>query len=145
MRFLVLVLFASVGIAQPRPPAPELLWANGAPRAQGDADADKPTLTPYLVPAGRGAGTAVIVCPGGGYTGLATDKEGTQFAQWFNSIGVSAFVLKYRLGPKYHHPVELGDAQRAIRLVRANASEWKLDPMKIGILGFSAGGHLAAT
>jgi acetyl esterase/lipase len=145
MRFLLLALIASVAIAQPRPPAAELLWANGAPGAQGEADADKPALTPYLVPAGRGVGTAVIVCPGGGYTGLATDKEGTQFAQWFNSIGVSAFVLKYRLGPKYRHPVELGDAQRAIRMVRARAEEFRVQPDRIGIMGFSAGGHLASS
>jgi len=111
----------------------------------GEADADKPTLTPYLVPAGRGVGTGVIVCPGGGYGALATEKEGTDFARWFNSIGVSAFVLKYRLGPKYHHPIELGDAQRAIRMVRARADEFRVQPDRIGIMGFSAGGHLAAS
>jgi acetyl esterase/lipase len=131
--------------SQPQAPKPELLWPSGAPGALGEADADKPSLTPYLVPAGRGVGTAVIVCPGGGYGGLATEKEGTQFAQWFNSIGVSAFVLKYRLGPKYHHPIELGDAQRAIRLVRARAGEFRVQPDRIGIMGFSAGGHLAST
>lgn len=146
MRFVVFLLMAGVACAQrPAGPVAELLWASGAPGAQGEADVDKPTLTPYLVPAGRGTGTAVIVCPGGGYTGLATDKEGTQFAQWFNSIGVSAFVLKYRLGPKYRHPIELGDAQRAIRMVRARAEEFRVQPDRIGIMGFSAGGHLAST
>jgi acetyl esterase/lipase len=142
-----MALMATVTFAQPGPagPAPELLWANGAPGALGDTDADKPTLTPYLAPTGRGVGTAVIVCPGGGYGALATDKEGTQFAQWFNSIGVTAFVLKYRLGPKYHHPIELGDAQRAIRMVRARADEFRVQPDRIGIMGFSAGGHLASS
>jgi acetyl esterase/lipase len=142
---MIALLAASAACAQPQAPKPEFLWPAGAPGALGDADADKPTLTPYLVPAGRGVGTAVIVCPGGGYGGLATEKEGTQFAQWFNSIGVSAFVLKYRLGPKYHHPIELGDAQRAIRLVRSRAEEFRVQPDRIGIMGFSAGGHLAST
>jgi acetyl esterase/lipase len=147
MRLALLAFVAVAASAQQRPPgpAPELLWANGAPGALGETDADKPSLTPYLAPAGRGVGTAVIVCPGGGYGALATDKEGTQFAQWFNSIGVSAFVLKYRLGPKYHHPIELGDAQRAIRMVRARAEEFRVQPDRIGIMGFSAGGHLAAS
>jgi acetyl esterase/lipase len=148
MRLAFLALMATAAFAQgrgPAGPAAEPLWSNGAPGALGDTDADKPTLTPYLVPAGRGVGTAVIVCPGGGYGALATDKEGTQFAQWFNSIGVSAFVLKYRLGPKYHHPIELGDAQRAIRMVRARADEFRVQPDRIGIMGFSAGGHLASS
>lgn len=145
MRLALIALMTTAAVAQQRGPAPELLWANGAPGALGDTDADKPSLTPYLVPAGRGVGTAVIVCPGGAYGALATDKEGTQFAQWLNSIGVSAFVLKYRLGPKYHHPIELGDAQRAIRTVRARAEEFRVQPDRIGIMGFSAGGHLAST
>lgn len=123
----------------------ELLWADGAPGAMGTEEIDRPTLYPYLVPAGRGAGTAVIVCPGGGYSGLSMDKEGDQIAKWLNSLGVTAFVLKYRLGPKYHHPVELGDAQRAIRTVRAKAADYRVLTDRIGIMGFSAGGHLAST
>jgi acetyl esterase/lipase len=87
----------------------------------------------------------VIVCPGGSYQHLSMDKEGYQVAQWLNSLGVSAFVLQYRLGPRYHHPIELQDAQRAIRLVRSRASEYSLRPDRIGIMGFSAGGHLAST
>jgi acetyl esterase/lipase len=87
----------------------------------------------------------VVVCPGGGYQMLAIDHEGKQIAEWLNSMGVTAFVLKYRLGPRYHHPAMLEDAARAIRTVRANASQWKLDPHRIAILGFSAGGHLAST
>ena len=126
-------------------PKGELLWANGAPGAMGSEDIDKPTLAPYVVPEGRGTGTAVIVCPGGGYSGLSMDKEGDQIARWLNSLGVTAFVLKYRLGPKYHHPVELGDAQRAIRTVRSKAAEYRLLPDRVGIMGFSAGGHLAST
>jgi len=126
-------------------PKGDLLWPGGAPGALGTEDIDKPSLAPYLVPAGRGTGTAVVVCPGGGYSGLSMDKEGDQIARWLNSLGVTAFVLKYRLGPKYHHPVELGDAQRAIRTVRSKAPEYRLLPDRIGIMGFSAGGHLAST
>ena len=126
-------------------PKGDLLWPSGAPGAQGDEDADKPSLAPYAVAQGRGTGTAVIVCPGGGYGALSMDKEGDQIARWLNSLGVTAFVLKYRLGPKYHHPVELGDAQRAIRTVRAKAAEFRVLPDRIGIMGFSAGGHLAST
>jgi acetyl esterase/lipase len=124
---------------------PELLWPDGAPGALGTADTDKPSLTPYLVPEGRGTGTAVVVCPGGGYAHLASDHEGVQVAQWLNSLGVSAFVLQYRLGPRYHHPIELGDAQRAIRTVRSKAAEYRVLPDRVGIMGFSAGGHLAST
>jgi acetyl esterase/lipase len=87
----------------------------------------------------------MIVCPGGGYGGLAANHEGRQVANYLNSLGIAAFVLRYRLGPKYHHPVQLGDAQRAIRTVRANAAAWRIDPARIGIMGFSAGGHLAMT
>jgi len=122
-----------------------LLWPGRAPGALGDAPADKPKLTPYLPPAGEANGAAVVVCPGGGYARLASDHEGKQVAEWLNSFGVSAFVLQYRLGPRYRHPVPLQDAQRAIRLVRSRAAEWGVDPARVGILGFSAGGHLAST
>ncbi len=88
----------------------------------------------------------MIVCPGGGYSGLSMDKEGDQIARWLNSLGVTSFVLKYRLGPKYHHPIELGDAQRAIRTVRAKAAEYRVLPDRVGIMGFSMpAAHLAAT
>jgi len=120
------------------------LWANGAPGALGTDEPDIPTLT-YYPAYGRGAGTAVIVAPGGGYQNLAMNHEGRQVANWLNSLGVSAFVLKYRLGPKYHHPIELDDAQRAIRTVRARAAEFGATPDRVGIMGFSAGGHLAST
>jgi acetyl esterase/lipase len=119
------------------------LWANGAPGAQGHDEDDNPTLTYY--PALHGAPTAVIVAPGGGYGALAMNHEGWQVAYWLNAVGVSAFVLKYRLGPRYHHPIELGDAQRAIRTVRARAAEFGVKPDRIGMIGFSAGGHLTST
>jgi acetyl esterase/lipase len=143
---ICLLLLAGVLLAQaPNMPKADLLWADGAPGAQGAQDEDKPTLAAYVVPQGRGTGTAVIVCPGGGYEHLSMDKEGDQIARWLNSIGVTAFVLKYRLGPKYRHPIELGDAQRAIRTVRSKAAEYRVLPDRIGIMGFSAGGHLAST
>ena len=102
-----------------------------------------PTLDVYVpkLPAGQG----VVICPGGGYSGLAIDHEGRQIAQWLNSLGVSAFVLKYRLPPKYRHPVPMQDVQRAMRLVRANAANWGVKTDRVGIMGFSAGGHLAST
>src|ERR1019366_2250331 len=144
--FLSFALLLGAGIAQtPAMPKADLLWPAGAPGAMGAEEIDKPSLAPYLAPAGRGTGTAVIVCPGGGYGHLAMDHEGDQIARWLNSLGVTAFVLKYRLAPKYHHPVELGDAQRATRTVRSKASEYRLQADRIGIMGFSAGGHLAST
>jgi acetyl esterase/lipase len=121
------------------------LWAGAAPGALGTADIDIPSLTVYLPRALTPNTPAVIVCPGGAYVGLAANHEGRQVASYLNSLGIAAFVLRYRLGPRYRHPIELGDAQRAIRLLRARASEWRLDPARIGILGFSAGGHLAMT
>ena len=132
--------------AAPAPASPQeiLLWENGAPGALGQADTDKPTITAYRAPRGS-SGTAVIVAPGGGYGALATEHEGRQEAYWFNAMGITAFVLKYRLGPRYHHPIELGDAQRAIRTVRARATEFNVIPDRIGMMGFSAGGHLTAT
>lgn len=146
MRLCLLACLAAPLLAQtPAQPKADLLWPDGAPGALGATDEDKPSLTPHLVPAGRGTGTAVVVCPGGGYAHLSMDKEGEQVAAWFNSIGVAAFVLKYRLGPRYHHPIELGDAQRAIRTIRSKAAEYRVDPARIGIMGFSAGGHLAST
>ena len=127
-------------------PAPqvELLWPGGAPGALGNEDTDRPNLTIYL-PQSNGAKSGVVVCPGGGYAMLAVDHEGKQIADWLNARGVAAFVLRYRLGPKYHHPVELGDAQRALRFVRSHAAEYGVANDKIGIWGFSAGGHLAST
>lgn len=121
------------------------LWPNGAPGAKGDAPEDRPSLTVYQASAANKVPTAVIVLPGGGYVHLAFDYEGTEVAEWLNNLGISAFVLRYRLGPKYRYPVELWDAQRAIRYVRAHAQEFQIRPDRIGVWGFSAGGHLAST
>jgi acetyl esterase/lipase len=126
-------------------PRVELLWPEGAPEALGSEDADKPSLTIHLPPAASAVGTAVLVCPGGGYRNLAIDHEGKQIAEWLNSLGVAAFVLKYRLGPKYHHPIQLGDAQRAMTIIRTRAKEFGIRPDRVGVWGFSAGGHLAST
>jgi len=120
------------------------LWDQNAPGAQGSADADIPTLTPFPVPEQKATVAAFIVCPGGGYQHLSP-REGSPIARWLNTLGISVFVLKYRIGPKYHHPVEMEDVQRAIRMARAHASDWNIDPKRIGIIGFSAGGHLAST
>lgn len=125
--------------------AQELLWPGGAPGALGTDDADRPTLTAYLPPPDRAAGSAVVVCPGGGYAHLAVDHEGRQIADWLNAHGVAAFVLNYRLGPRYHHPAQLQDAQRALRTVRSRAKDWGIAPGRIGVWGFSAGGHLASS
>jgi len=122
-----------------------LLWPDGAPGALGTEAVDKPKITVYVAPADRATGAAVLVCPGGGYRIVAADHEGKQVALWLNSLGVSAFVLQYRLGERYRHPAPLQDAQRALRVVRARAREWGVDPRRLGILGFSAGGHLAST
>ena len=122
-----------------------LLWPNGAPGKVGDEDADKPWLWVYPAPADKANGTAVVVCPGGGYGAHAVDHEGTQVARWFNSIGVTVFVLKYRLGQRYQHPAPMQDVQRAIQYVRANAEQYGVKSNRIGVMGFSAGGHLAST
>jgi len=106
----------------------------------------RPTLSVFLPPRELRTGSAVVICPGGGYAGLAFDKEGVQIAQWFNAQGVAAFVLKFRCGGAPHqHPIPLKDAQRAMRIVRHRAAEWQLQPDRIGVMGFSAGGHLAST
>lgn len=125
---------------------PEIaLWSGGAPGAVGDSLEDRPAITPYLPPAGKANGTAAIIFAGGGYGHIAFEKEGVPAARWLNSIGVTAFVVRYRLGPRYHHPTMLQDAARAVRLVRARAGTWALDAQRIGVVGFSAGGHLAST
>ena len=121
------------------------LWPGAAPGALGADDSDIPALTVYLPRTMTSSTPAMIVCPGGGYVRLAANHEGRQVASYLNSLGIAAFVLRSRLGPRYHHPIELGDAQRAIRTVRARAAEWQIDPTRIGIIGFSAGGHLAMT
>ena len=120
------------------------LWPSGAPEIQGTPAADLPTLTVFLPQKGKATGSAVIVAPGGAYVNLASNLEGRQVADWFTSQGMTAFVLKYRLGAKYLYPIPLQDAQRAVRLVRSSAAAYGFLPDRIGMVGFSAGGHLAA-
>ena len=154
----IVALIIAVGSLAPalqQPPAPPpplmqepqtlLLWPNGAPGAQGSEDRDKPAITVYMPPNTAGPLTAVIIAPGGSYQRLSMNLEGREPANYFNAMGIAAFVLRYRLGPQYHHPIELGDAQRAIRTVRARAAEWHIAPDRIGFMGFSAGGHLASS
>jgi acetyl esterase/lipase len=121
------------------------LWQNGAPDALGKEDKDNPTLTFYPPDSGKANGAAIVICPGGGYHHLAK-HEGEDYAKFFSMHGVASLVLKYRLGADgYRHPAMLNDASRAIRIVRTEAAKWKINPGKIGIIGSSAGGHLAST
>src|SRR5262249_28152728 len=140
-----LFVWSLLTVAEAEQPKVEPLWPKGAPGAVGQEDADKPSLTIHLPPADKANGAAVVVCPGGGYGNLAVDKEGHVPAKGLSSLGVTAFVRRYRLGPRYRHPAPLQDAQRALRTVRARAKEWKVDQQRVGIWGFSAGGHLAST
>ena len=148
---LVVVMASSVTVATAAAPGSRevvLLWPDGAPGARGSDDGDKPSLTLYLPAKDKANGAAVVICPGGGYGHLAMDHEGHQIAQWLNSLGVAGFILKYRhsrSGAGYGHPAPLQDAQRAIRMVRRRAEQWNVDSSRIGIIGFSAGGHLASS
>jgi acetyl esterase/lipase len=140
--FLISAFFAMSNGAQS---TPIKLWENGAPNAVGSDPRDIPTVTPFPAANETAAGAAVLVLPGGGYARLSDVKEGSDVAKWLNSLGISAFVLKYRLGPRYNQPNPLLDAARAMRIIRSRANEWNIDANRIGILGFSAGGHLAST
>lgn len=141
---LAVVLLAAASLSAE--PAKQLLWPEGAPGAKGSAPTDQPWIDLYPVTKEKANGSAFVVCPGGGYGGLAADHEGAQIAKFFNGLGAYAVVLHYRLGSQgYHHPIELNDAKRAIRWVRANAGKLGIDPRRIGVIGFSAGGHLAST
>jgi acetyl esterase/lipase len=161
---MVWLLLAASGAAAAEKPVIKL-WPNGLPESARPVDPERikslkakhdpehiyyveqPTLTLYRAPADKANGCAVVICPGGGYNVLAWTKEGVEIAQWFNSIGVTAVILKYRVprrDPDRPHWEPLQDAQRAIRLVRKHAADWGVDPKRIGILGFSAGGHLTA-
>lgn len=145
-RFLLLILLAVIAmtsVAAERPAAPIRLWTGAAPGALGDADKDTPTLTPFWPEPGNATGAAMVVFPGGGYRTLAP-HEGALYAQWLASQGIAAFVLKYRLATDgYKVPTIFLDAARAIRLVRSRAADWGLDPKRVGVIGSSAGGHLA--
>jgi acetyl esterase/lipase len=121
------------------------LWPAGAPGALGNSSNDTPTLTVFLPDPAKATGAAMVICPGGGYGHLA-NHEGELYARWLNEMGIAGFVLRYRLGSAgYRHPVMLQDATRAVRTVRARAQEWQVDPKRVGIIGSSAGGHLAST
>lgn len=146
--FLTLVLSLLMATQLPAQSEPDtlLLWPEGAPGALGNDPHDRPMLIRYPAPPEIATGAAVVVYPGGGYSNLAMDHEGHQIARWLNSFGVSAYIVTYRLGKDgYRHPVPMHDGQRALRTVRANAMPWKIDPKRVGVLGFSAGGHLAST
>ena len=119
------------------------LWPKGAPNANGDEN-DKAELTVYLPDAKKATGRAVVCCPGGGYTHLAMDHEGHQWATFFNNQGIALIVLKYRM-PHGNPQIPISDAEEAMKIVRMNAVEWHIDRNNIGIMGFSAGGHLAST
>ena len=144
---LALCLLALPGRASgqeaPRPVAIPL-WVGGAPGALGHDSVDIPTISLYRPEPGKATGAIMVICPGGSYRNLA-DHEGHSIAVWLNSIGVTAVVLKYRLGPRYHYPAPFDDVSRAIRTVRSRAAEWEIDPARVGVIGFSAGGHLAST
>jgi acetyl esterase/lipase len=143
--FVLLVWLGCFSLAQAQPSNSFPLWPDGAPGALGKEDKDIPTLTAYLPEAASATGADMVICPGGGYGGLA-NHEGEHYARFLNELGVAGFVLKYRLGSGgYRHPIMLQDAARALRTVRARAGEWKLDPKRVGIMGSSAGGHLAST
>ncbi|HWW83861.1 MAG TPA: alpha/beta hydrolase [Vicinamibacterales bacterium] len=147
--WICLVLLARMQLP-PTQPLPSVqdgqilpLWQGSAPGALGADESDVPAMTVFLPRTLAPNTPAVIIAPGGAYARLAANHEGRQVANFFNSLGFAAFVLRYRLGPRYHFPIELTDVQRAIRLVRARAGEWRVDPNRVGIVGFSAGGHLA--
>jgi acetyl esterase/lipase len=134
------VLAALVGHSQVQAQQVMRLWTEGT----GNADKDIPTLTMYTPDSGKATGSAIIICPGGAYRGLAK-HEGEDYARFFGSYGITAFVLKYRLGPDYGYKEITADAFRAVRFVRANAKKWNINDKAIGIIGSSAGGHLAST
>lgn len=140
---VLLVLLCSISGATPLEALP--LWPNGTPGALGTAEKDIPTLTAFLPAPEKATGAAIVICPGGGY-GMLAPHEGQGYAEWLAGHGVAGIVLKYRLGSAgYRHPIMLQDAARAVRFTRSKATEWKLDPKRVGIMGSSAGGHLAST
>ena len=141
--FAACAAVASLAVADP---SRELLYPGGAPGAKGEGPEHEPALTWYVAPKENNTGIAVVVCPGGGYGGHAMGHEGHDIAKWLNGFGVTGVILEYRLSKGgYRHPVPLQDAQRAVRTVRARAEAFGINPSKIGIMGFSAGGHLAST
>ena len=142
---VVLLLRADSAVAADTAAETIRLWSGDAPGALGTADHDIPVVAWWPATGAKQPTAAMVVCPGGGYGGLA-DHEGSDYARWLNSQGISAFVLRYRLGSKgYRHPIMLGDVSRAMRLVRAEHARLGIDPARVGVIGSSAGGHLAVT
>jgi acetyl esterase/lipase len=152
---LALLFAAAVPLAQAAAPAPLPLWPEGVPGARAglgpersddgrSANVSEPTLTVYGPAPDRANGTAVIICPGGGYVHVSTAREGEQYAIWLSSLGITSFVLKYRM-QEFGHPAPLQDVLRAVRLVRSHAADLRIRPDRIGVMGSSAGGHLAAS
>jgi len=122
------------------------LWDGSAPGANGNDPEDVPMAMVRLPSSKQQSTAAIIICPGGGYGGLAMGHEGHEIAQWVNDLGMAAIICDYRhRGKGYGHPAPMLDAQRAVRLVRANSKNWNIDPKRIGMIGFSAGGHLVST
>ncbi|HTA31200.1 MAG TPA: alpha/beta hydrolase, partial [Candidatus Cybelea sp.] len=170
MRKSLVLLVSSLVVLTANAMEPLKLWPQGAPGEKGDIGEERdmtkpsdgllggktvirlgnvstPTITLYPAPPGKNTGAAVVVCPGGGYSILAMDLEGTEVCQWLNSAGINAVLLKYRVPPRKgleRYTAPLQDAQRALGLVRFHSTEWQIDPKRIGIMGFSAGGHLSA-
>ena len=138
---ILLLIFSAAAFAQEGMKME--LWPKGAPNANGDEN-DKAELTVYLPDAKKATGRAVVCCPGGGYTHLAMDHEGHQWATFFNNQGIALIVLKYRM-PHGNPQIPISDAEQAMKIVHQNATEWHIDRNNIGIMGFSAGGHLAST
>jgi acetyl esterase/lipase len=143
-----LPLYEGTPPGTPLSPEAEVFYAKDGDPIQRVNHVQRPDMRVYLPPADKATGAAVIICPGGAYSILAIDHEGWKVAEWFNSIGVAGIVCKYRVSNKaagYQHPVPLLDARQAMRLTRQHAAEWNIDPKRVGIMGFSAGGHLAST
>ncbi len=147
--FLIAFAFASqVLYAQTVDSVKIYLWSEGVPYAQGTEEVDKPSITVYFPTKEKATGAGVLLCPGGGYVALALGHEGWQVAKWYNDMGVTVAILRYRLGTwdhkKYRHPAQFTDVTRAMRLFRSKSKEYGLNPEKNGVMGFSAGGHLAS-
>lgn len=140
---VALAAFSTLMHAAPLNPIP--LWPDGVPGALGQKDQDVPTITAFLPSSDSATGAAIVIFPGGGYGGLA-DHEGSGYAEWLSENGIAGLVVKYRLGSHgYRHPAMLQDAARSVRLARTKSTEWKIDPARVGVMGSSAGGHLAST
>ena len=142
-KLIIMLLLASTATASAQKGMKMDLWPNGATYTSSDKE-DKAEMTVYLPDAKKATGRAVVCCPGGGYTHLAMDHEGHQWATFFNNQGIALIVVKYRM-PHGNPMIPISDAEQAIKTVRRNAVEWHLDRTKVGIMGFSAGGHLAST